>query len=199
MITKSRAVGFEISDRTPEPIRWKDHQRISALRSEGVAQEECDVVFPRNVRSNDFSSNFGRQTLFTAASLKAHSSKDLAQMAKKKGVTGWHSMRKDQLVKALLKVAKQKEKEKSKQAVTRSRQTSLKSKSTTRKTQSDSVIARKIRLERARAENLKNLSAAHAVLTRNTPPEKDRLVLVVRDSYWLQAYWEITRATVQRA
>jgi hypothetical protein len=29
-------------------------------------------------------------------------------------------------------------------------------------------------------------------------PHKDRIVLVVRDSYWLQADWEITRATVER-
>ena len=28
---------------------------------------------------------------------------------------------------------------------------------------------------------------------------KDRIVLMVRDSYWLQATWEITRASVSRA
>ncbi|MEO1527204.1 MAG: DUF4912 domain-containing protein [Planctomycetota bacterium] len=30
-------------------------------------------------------------------------------------------------------------------------------------------------------------------------PHKDRIVLMVRDSYWLQANWEITRASVARA
>jgi hypothetical protein len=34
---------------------------------------------------------------------------------------------------------------------------------------------------------------------RTTAPMADRIILVVRDSYWMQAYWEITRATVQRA
>jgi hypothetical protein len=29
-------------------------------------------------------------------------------------------------------------------------------------------------------------------------PHKDRIVLIVRDSYWLQTDWEITRATVER-
>lgn len=34
---------------------------------------------------------------------------------------------------------------------------------------------------------------------RTEAPHKDRVVLLVRDSYWLQASWEITRASVQRA
>ena len=41
----------------------------------------------------------------TPAALKSYSHKDLAQMAKRGGVRGWHSMRKDQLVKALLSAA----------------------------------------------------------------------------------------------
>ena len=44
----------------------------------------------------------------TPAALKSYSHKDLAQMAKQGGVRGWHSMRKDQLVKALLTAAKTK-------------------------------------------------------------------------------------------
>ena len=35
--------------------------------------------------------------------------------------------------------------------------------------------------------------------TRNEQPHSDRIVLLVRDAYWLQANWEITRATVARA
>ena len=34
--------------------------------------------------------------------------------------------------------------------------------------------------------------------TRGGEPHKDRIVLMVRDSYWLQATWEITRASVAR-
>ncbi len=33
----------------------------------------------------------------------------------------------------------------------------------------------------------------------NTDANKDRIVLIVRDSYWLQATWEVTRSSVQRA
>lgn len=166
--------------------------------------------------------------LITAASLKSQKSKDLAQLAKKKGVEGWHSMRKDQLVKALLKIAKQKARAKSTSSskrvgaakkTTAAKSTSSKTRNGTQskrfaakpaakvrrgmsKSQngtSDSAIAKKIRLERERQENLKNLSAAVAMSRGNTPPEKDRIILIVRDSYWMQAYWEVTKATVQRA
>ncbi len=35
--------------------------------------------------------------------------------------------------------------------------------------------------------------------TRGDGPHKDRVVLMVRDSFWLQATWEITRSSIQRA
>lgn len=41
----------------------------------------------------------------TSASLNARNSKDLADMARRRGVRGWHSMRKDQLIRALLRLA----------------------------------------------------------------------------------------------
>ena len=44
----------------------------------------------------------------TPAALKSYSLKDLTQLAKQGGVRGWQSMRKDQLVKALLTVTKSK-------------------------------------------------------------------------------------------
>ena len=44
--------------------------------------------------------------LITATSLREHTVKDLGQMAKDKGVSGWHSMRKDQLIRALVRLAK---------------------------------------------------------------------------------------------
>ena len=142
--------------------------------------------------------------MITAASLNSQKSKDLAQLAKKKGVEGWHSMRKDQLIKALLKIAKQKASKKDstltkntrsdKQARSSNRSTVSKNGST-----SDSAIAKRIRIDRERKENLKNLAIATGMGKRETPPSKDRIILIVRDSFWLQAYWEVTRATVQRA
>lgn len=43
--------------------------------------------------------------MVTSASLKSYSQKDLAQLAKRRGVPGWSGMSKDQLVKAITKLA----------------------------------------------------------------------------------------------
>ncbi len=134
--------------------------------------------------------------MITAASLKSQKSKELAQLAKKKGVPGWHSMRKEQLVKALLKLAKDKEKKKTSATSPRRKATTSKSKSS--KTSSQSAIAAKLRRDRQRKENQKNLALAGQMGKRTEAPEKDRVILVVRDAFWLQAYWEVTRSTVQR-
>src|SRR5262245_45809642 len=50
----------------------------------------------------------GRRRLMTAETLNSYSAKDLAEMAKTRGVRGWHSMRKDQLIKAILKAVRDK-------------------------------------------------------------------------------------------
>ncbi len=44
----------------------------------------------------------------TATTLRSYTLKDLAQLAKQRGVNGWHSMRKDQLVRAIMRVKKPK-------------------------------------------------------------------------------------------
>jgi hypothetical protein len=155
--------------------------------------------------------------LTTATSLSSKTSKALAQMAKKKGIQGWHSMRKEQLVRALLKLAQEKEKSKArsngkttrKKSSTRIDLKASKPTSNSRKktsvnakdaaARSDSAIAKKIRAERERLENLKNLALVSSLERNSQAPSTDRIVLIVRDAYWLQAYWEITKATVQRA
>src|SRR5690606_12612541 len=51
-----------------------------------------------------------RSPLITTASLKTQTWKDLAEMAKTKGLSGYHSMKKDELVKLLVRTAKAKAK-----------------------------------------------------------------------------------------
>jgi len=48
---------------------------------------------------------------------------------------------------------------------------------------------------------LKDLSGTFTLgkAGKRKSPEKDRLVLMVRDSYWLQAIWTVTRDSVKRA
>jgi hypothetical protein len=62
-----------------------------------------------------------------------------------------------------------------------------------------SAIAAQLQLENDRREELKNLALSALVAKENRKVEKDRLILIVRDSHWLQTYWEITEATIRRA
>ncbi len=68
-------------------------------------------------------------------------------------------------------------------------------------------IVKVLRKQQAAAESRKDLSACVLVhhhgagKGESADPRavKDRIVLIVRDSYWLQASWEIARATIERA
>lgn len=236
--------------------------------------------------------------MITAANLKTQTVKDLGEMAKELGLPGWYSMRKDQLVRALVRASKAKSAGKkksasrtakassakvstkaspakptarsnaqaSRQSAKRSRSStaaptgkrtaqtaaptarraasgkkagpSAKSASTAKSATSATSaasskagrgsaqsrsrgqggtakprsrhVARRIQKANAQRERQKDLSTAGAVkyvsaaeaatLTpRRTNIEKDRIVLVVRDAYWLQACWDVSRHSVQRA
>ena len=208
-------------------------------------------------------------TLITAADLKTQTVKELGELAKQMGVSGWHSMRKDQLVTALVRSAKQQRAPRARAAAssrTGSRGTT--SRSTKRKVRSTSM-SRSSSLRKGRSSSKKKstggkratttasgrrgrksarIESAHA-RTRmfkdlSTPANstdqdaarkatktngksrstasrkksttiksataskaaeskekvrKDRIVLLVRDAYWIQACWEVTRQSVQRA
>ncbi|QDU98534.1 DUF4912 domain-containing protein [Lignipirellula cremea] len=204
--------------------------------------------------------------MITAATLKSYRSKDLAQMAKEEGVPGWHSMRKEQLVRALLRAEKRRTKSTAATA-TRSRSASASrsastrngaaavastrngaaavggsrgaatrksgsSKTTaasrTRKTTLKTSASSKAKTANGKASNGKAskkdaaISDGKIALRRiqksadrellrdlSTPSnrhgaapkavEKDRVVMMVRDSYWLHVYWEFTRQSIERA
>ena len=137
-------------------------------------------------------------------------------MAKRKGISGWHAMRKDELVKALVKDARAAERKKAARATKKSAPAkSAKAKASPKS--SPKAKSETARPKRAKAAPKKKVSArtirkiqkAHELrgqkrdlATESGSAKKkprDRCVLLVRDSYWLQAYWEITRETVERA
>ncbi len=173
--------------------------------------------------------------MVTLTNLRSQNSKALAQMAKTEGVAGWNSMKKEQLIQAILKIAKKRQQSpKASDSKTKSNskpisngsngkasvatsKTATKSKPTnrvanltqapaaTKKTKvaksldvERSAIAAKLQKESAQRERIKDLALAAAISKECRTVEKDRLVLLVRDPFWLQAYWEITPATVKR-
>lgn len=144
--------------------------------------------------------------MVTASTLQSRTSRELAQIAKSEGVRGWHSMRKAELVQALLKNSRRDSVQAAHSKTTASAMDaskkslkSSKSRSTNPVNAVDARIARKIRSERERQEKLKDLSLSVAADAGSRVIKRDRMVLIVRDAWWCQAYWEITTTSVQRA
>jgi hypothetical protein len=146
----------------------------------------------------------------TPAALKSYSHKDLAEMAKQGGVRGWHSMRKDQLVKALLanhsKPASARANKKPVAPVRRStsakapveRQRRSRPPVATRSKAPAPRVIKHLRQIKAKLEHQRNLSNGSDP-GRSDGVRKDRIVVMVRDSFWLHAYWELTRHSIERA
>jgi len=173
---------------------------LAAFRRGNRLEVECQLD---HFRLADQSEN----DLITAASLQSQKLKELAQLARKQGIPGWHSMRKAQLIGALIEHSKKEKKAKPKSAskaspASRKKSTNPRRKSASQSGQSErskSLIAKKIRAQRQQEEQLKDLALLMESGRSHRAPKNDRIILVVRDSFWVQAYWEITRASVSRA
>jgi hypothetical protein len=129
----------------------------------------------------------------TSDQLQARTKKDLVDLAKTWGIAGWHAMRKDQLIQAIL-------------------QSSQPPSSPPRKKPEPEP---KPRPQRAAARETSSVGASDELFSRSNgsprPVEirapkhlpagygKDRIVLMVRDPYWLHVYWELTHQSIQRA
>ena len=168
--------------------------------------------------------------MITAATLKTQTWEDLAHMAKSKGLSGWHSMRKDQLVRALARAAQVKRESRKNTTVkpTKSRSAKVHTRGSNgvaklngkhhpksngkangkvarpaKASAKQTRVSERIHQVYAEQERLKDLSGAFSVHRKGSAKQrnadKDRLVLMVRDPYWLQACWNVTRSTVKRA
>ncbi|MEN6496534.1 MAG: DUF4912 domain-containing protein [Thermoguttaceae bacterium] len=126
----------------------------------------------------------------TVAKLKSRTVKDLAVLAKRKGVPGWHSMRKEELIKALVKHSKPAATKTVKRCDSNGHAAPPPAKPhSSRTVQRLNQIKAKMALSRDLAYSNGN-AESHS---------KDRLVLMVRGPFWLHAYWELTRQSVERA
>lgn len=153
----------------------------------------------------------------TADTLKSKSVKDLAEMAKKRGIAGWHAMRKEDLVKALLRLVRKtanghapKGTPSSLASATRratapamngaARSMTAKSSEAQRdaKDKKVSLAAKKILLARLKQDRMKDL-AWRTTENKKGAIVRDRLVVMVRDAFWLHCYWELSRHGVERA
>src|SRR5271168_456972 len=122
--------------------------------------------------------------------LEAYNKKDLAEMARKKGVAGWHGMRKEELVEALAdKPIRGKAKKPAAPPPSRSRSRAPVQRSAARDTSGTSS------LEETVESSKYNVGVPTLNLSSKTPKDlpqgygKDRIVVMVRDPYWLHCYW----------
>jgi hypothetical protein len=130
----------------------------------------------------------------TQTTLKAMSYRDLAQLARSNGVAGWHSMRKDELLRALTILSKKRPSSTGKAASDPSAGATAKAGS---QNGNGSAVRERLSQMHAKVESEKILCSNQADVKRAI--EHDRLVVMVRDPYWLQAYWELTRQSIDRA
>jgi hypothetical protein len=119
----------------------------------------------------------------TVDTLKDCNKKVLARMAKEQGVAGWHAMRKDQLIRALAPAA---------------RKGSTASKAAPNKPAKKPAAVPATNHRRAAPPPSRPLATV--------PPRaldhgcvKDRIIMMVRDPYWLHTHWELSRTTLSRA
>jgi len=127
----------------------------------------------------------------TRDQLRARTKRELADLARKKGVAGWHGMTKGELVQALGRLAKRPAKNKP----ARPRHQVAAARNTSTNGSAEEQV------ERSKYDvgvPTKDLSAR---VPKHLPGGygRDRIVVMVRDPYWLHAYWELTRQAVQRA
>ncbi len=124
-------------------------------------------------------------------------------MAKRKGVSGWHAMRKEELVGALARLAKSSKasrngsSKKSRSEVKASRNRRIDRSSDPSPKPRSPRVEKKLQQVKDRLAVSKDLTSRGATQGRSVV--KDRLICMVRDPYWLHVYWELTRATIQRA
>jgi len=139
--------------------------------------------------------------------LQARSRDDLAELARKKGFAGVSHLRKDELIVKLLAYYKRAARAK---AHANGKHPSVKT---------NGKFAARTRPQIAAARNTNGTTSTEEQIERSkfdvgiptkdlsakVPKElpggygKDRIIVMVRDPYWLHAYWEMTRQAVQRA
>ena len=196
--------------------------------------------------------------MINAANLKSRTVKELAELARKQKVLGWHDMRKDELVQALRRQAKKADAKRN--GVNRVAAKNGHAHDGQCKNGSGSVAAKNGHSHNGQSKNGSGVIAAQVPLSNGhshvEPPVpleaaekealleqkkliekgpkprsphaerrlqeikarlaeakdlafhdvekerkvvRDRLVVMVRDPYWLHAYWELSRRSIQRA
>ena len=110
-----------------------------------------------------------------AEALNDCNKRHLAKLAKEKGIAGWHAMRKDQLIRALS---------------TRDLSAHQRKKKASKRRWPPG--ARRRGLAESPGRGKTPIAPATPTQTLDHACQKDRIIVLTRDSYWLHAYWELS-------
>ncbi len=155
----------------------------------------------------------------TSEQLSSCSKKKLEALAKLEGIAGWKAMRKDQLVVAILDARKPGKKPAAAKVIPPAK---VVGKGSPAKPVVGNKSLPKPKLQRAAARDTSGNPSSGSLLEQRvgsskyeggsskdpaikSAPElpkgynKDRLVVMVRDPFWLHAYWELTDQSLRRA
>ncbi|HMP06754.1 MAG TPA: DUF4912 domain-containing protein [Lacipirellulaceae bacterium] len=141
----------------------------------------------------------------TATLLRSYTAKDLAQMAREHGVEGWHSMRKEELIRALVRQAQRRASANRRAAPKRIGGSPRPHGAGARNGAIQPAVAKSDAAARQRITELHDKLATIRNLASSVQdpahgePRPDRLVVMVRDPYWLHAYWELSQRSIDRA
>lgn len=151
----------------------------------------------------------------TRKSLEEHTCKELAAMAKKKRVTGWHAMRKDELIDALLAAQRRRRYRTRKQANSRQTASSTRNKSRQRTaapgkkrgkpngkagSRKQSTSRKRTSSRTSRKKQAGNGSPNRQRRgTLTAAGSRDRLSARACDAYWIYASWQVTEQMLERA
>jgi len=133
----------------------------------------------------------------TRDQLLACTRKQLAQMARQDGVAGWHDMRKDDLVTIL----EESQRKKPRKSATKPRTTRLANAPVQQAAARDTSGTPEEHVEKSKFDVGVPTRDLSSRVPRDLPTGygKDRIVLLVRDPYWLHCYWELTSQAIERA
>src|SRR5262245_35928506 len=160
----------------------------------------------------------------TRDQMQALSRKELAETARKRGIDGWHGMRKDELIDAILALRSASKDRASKshganklaKSQSKTSQTvkpASKNGAVSVKSHTNNGTAHKTPLAKDSSRDTSSTDNRNVFdgglptkdLSEKVPKSlptgygKDRIVTMVRDPYWLHTYWELSHQSIQRA
>ncbi|QDT63963.1 DUF4912 domain-containing protein [Calycomorphotria hydatis] len=147
----------------------------------------------------------------TPDKLKLNTRKELAELAKQHQVAGWHGMRKDELIEALMDVFRTPEEPaatgRNRSAVTQtatkqsaeSRISMSLNKASARRTSKGSFSRKGVNGQRSPGSNQPRAPRKDLSTVSDNEQAAEELTTVAHDPHWLHVRWVLKRSTVQRA